>query len=128
MERRGGHSHVWTGIFILFLGVAALVKASVTDLPDWLFSWQMFLIALGFFSGLKHGFPGGGSWFIMMLIGGIFLVTEINPELSFRRYMWPLALIVMGAFIILRPRRRNWLYREAGRKKKMPVCRKAVQP
>src|SRR5450432_797501 len=85
MERRGGHSHVWTGIFILFLGVAALVKASVTDLPDWLFSWQMFLIALGFFSGLKHGFRGG-SWFIFMLIGGIFLVNEINPDLHFRRY------------------------------------------
>ena len=35
-EQKGNNSHVWTGIFILLIGVAALVKSTVTDLPDWL--------------------------------------------------------------------------------------------
>jgi predicted membrane protein len=116
-ERHGNHSHIWTGLFILLIGVAALVKASYTDLPAWLFSWQMFLIVLGFFVGIKHRFRGG-AWFLMMLIGGAFLYTEINPEISIRRYIWPVALIVMGAFLILKPRKRHWA-RPDGEKKNL---------
>ena len=98
--RRGS---IWTGVFIILIGVAALVKATITDVPHWVFSWQMFLIALGFFIGVRHGFRGP-AWFILILIGGIFLATEINPDLTFRRYVWPMALIVLGIFFVLRPR------------------------
>jgi len=39
-------------------------------------------------------------------------MNDIFPEFSFRRYMWPLALIVVGIFIIARPKRgrhlTNW--------------------
>jgi hypothetical protein len=59
-------SGIWTGVFILLIGVAALLKATVTDLPNWVFSWHTFLIVLGFFIGLKHGFKGG-TWFILMI-------------------------------------------------------------
>lgn len=107
MEGRSSHGHVWTGVFILLIGVAALVKATVTDLPDWVFSWQMFLIVLGLFLGLKHGFKGG-AWFILILVGGAFLVRDIYPDLALRRYIWPTVLIVIGAFIIIKPRKRHW--------------------
>jgi predicted membrane protein len=89
------------------IGVAALFKASLTDLPDWIFSWPTFLIALGFFIGLRHNFRGA-AWFILMLVGGAFLFSHLNPDISIRRYIWPLALIVVGLFFIVRPRRRNW--------------------
>lgn len=108
------HSGVWTGIFILIIGIAALLKATFSQFPDWVFSWQMLLIALGVFIGLRHDFRGGG-WLIMIFIGGIFLLNDIYPELSFRRYMWPVALIAVGLFIIMRPRRR-WR-QEFGEKK-----------
>ncbi len=107
MELRSGHGHIWTGVFILLIGVAALIKATVTDLPDWVFSWQTFLIALGFFIGIKHGFKGG-AWFILILIGGAFLLRDFYPELTIRRYIWPAVLITVGGFLILRPRRKNW--------------------
>lgn len=102
------HGNKWTGIFILVIGIAALLKATLTDFPDWLFSWQMLLIAFGMFVGLRHNFRGPG-WLILILIGGIFLLNEIYPEISFRRYMWPIAIIVVGLFIILRPRR-GWKF------------------
>lgn len=101
------NSGIWTGVFILLIGVAALIKATVTGLPDWFFSWQTFLIALGLFTGIKHSFRGS-SWFILMLIGGAFLAPEINPDLHVRRYIWPIVLIAIGAFLILKPRRRYW--------------------
>jgi predicted membrane protein len=87
------------------IGGAALVKASVTDLPDWLFSWQMFLIALGLFIGIKHGFRGP-AWFILMLVGGVFLFREVYPEWEIRRYIWPLVIMVIGFLLIIKPRRR----------------------
>lgn len=107
MEHRSNHGHIWTGVFILLVGIAALVKATVTDLPSWMFSWQMFLILLGFFIGVKHGFRGG-AWFILMLIGGAFLCTEIYPDIEIRRYIWPVVLIVVGALLIIKPRRRHY--------------------
>lgn len=104
-EQKGNNSHVWTGIFILLIGVAALVKSTVTDLPDWLFSWQTFLIALGVFIGIKHQFRGI-AWLVLILVGGAFLIKELNPELSIGRYIWPVLLIVVGAFLIFRPRKK----------------------
>ena len=47
-----------------------------------------------------------------MLIGGAFLMTEINPDIAIRRYIWPMAMIIIGIFFILRPRRRDWNWRE----------------
>lgn len=115
-ENRSKHSHIWTGAFILLIGVAALVKATVTDLPDWVFSWQSFLILLGAFIGLKHNFKGS-AWFVLMLIGGAFLIRDIYPDLSIRRYIWPVVLIVIGAIIILRPRKRCWQPEASAEKK-----------
>jgi predicted membrane protein len=110
-KRRRRDGRTWTGIFILIVGFAALLKATLTDFPDWLFSWQMLLIAIGLFIGLRHNFRDI-TWIILVLIGGIFLMNDIFPEFSFRRYMWPLALIVVGIFIIARPKRgrhlTNW--------------------
>jgi predicted membrane protein len=104
MHRRGS---IWTGVFIMLIGIAALIKASVVGIPVWVFSWPTFLIALGFFIGIRHNFRGA-AWFILMIVGGIFLYDRINPDISMRQYIWPMALIVMGLFFILRPRRRNW--------------------
>ena len=99
------HNGKWTGIFILIIGVAALLKAMVTDFPDWVFSWQMLLIALGFFIGLRHNFRGV-AWFILLLVGGVFLLRDIYPEFSFNRFVWPVVLIAVGLFIVARSRKR----------------------
>jgi predicted membrane protein len=103
MHRKGS---IWTGVFILLVGAAALVKASVTGLPDWVFSWPSFLIVFGFFIGIRHNFRGI-AWFVMMIVGGAFLYQHINPEVAVQRYIWPLALIIVGLFFIVRPGRRS---------------------
>jgi predicted membrane protein len=99
-----GGGTIWTGIFLLIIGGVALLKAMLFPLPAWIFTWQMLLIALGFFLGIRHGFRGA-AWFILMLIGGVFLVNEFFPELMLKQYLWPAALIVLGLFFIFKPRR-----------------------
>ena len=116
MKGRRGNSHIGTGVFILLIGVAALLKASITDLPAWIFSWQTFLIALGFFIGIKHGFRRS-SWLILILIGVAFLLRDFYPDLPIRRYIWPGILILCGIMLIFKPRRRHGQYCTIEKKK-----------
>ena len=100
----GRNSSILTGVFILLIGIVALMRATMSDFPDWVFSWQMALIAFGLFIGIRHNFRGG-AWLVLLLVGGIFLLRDIFPDFSFQ-LIWPTVLIVVGAFIIMRPRRR----------------------
>ena len=102
-----GNGHIWTGLFLLIIGGVALLKATLFNFPEWIFTWQMLLIGLGFFLGVRHNFRGG-SWFILILIGSAFLAKDFFPEVMLRQYLWPAVLIILGLFFILRPRRRHW--------------------
>jgi predicted membrane protein len=111
-----GHGRIWTGLFIMLVGVAAFLKAYLTDLPNWMFSWPMLMIVIGFFIGVRHKFVGA-AWFILMVLGSIFLIDQIDPDFSLRRYIWPIALIVVGFFLAIRPRNRNWRHHYWSEKK-----------
>jgi predicted membrane protein len=103
---------IWTGVFLLLIGAAALLKSYlVPTLPSWLFSWQMLLILLGLFLGIRHNFRGG-PWFVLILVGSAFLLREFYPGLIDARYIWPIVLIAMGAFLIFKPQRRDWQERK----------------
>jgi predicted membrane protein len=110
MERRmenhphDGRSHVWTGLFLLAIGGVALARSMGAPVPNWLFSWQMLVIAIGIFIGFKKGFRDGG-WFFPVLIGGFFLVNEYILQGEMRRHIWPLILIIVGVVFIFRPRK-----------------------
>nr|WP_217601583.1 LiaF domain-containing protein [Chitinophaga sp. GbtcB8] len=70
------------------------------NVPSWVFSWKVLLILLGLVVAIKHKFRGG-PWFIMMLIGGIFLSEEIiHWDFDFPRYGWPLVLVVIGVYML----------------------------
>jgi predicted membrane protein len=106
-QRWGSGRRVWTGIFLLLIGVIALLNATVFPMPHWVFSWQMFLIAFGLFLAARHNFRGG-IWFLMILVGGIFLARDYYPGIEVQKFIWPVLLICFGIFFILRPRRRRW--------------------
>jgi predicted membrane protein len=105
-DRHGGHSHIWTGVFLLVIGGLALAKSYGTPMPAWLFSWQMLLIAIGLFVGFRKGFRDGG-WFVPIIIGGAFMANDFFLNGELRRHIWPLILIVVGIFFILRSRKRH---------------------
>jgi predicted membrane protein len=105
---QSGRGHIWTGVIILLVGIAALLKAMVFGIPAWVYTWQMLVIIIGFFSGIKHKFRGA-FWFIMMTVGGVCLVDEFFPDLMMRKYLWPSALILLGLFFILRPKHKNFV-------------------
>lgn len=125
MENRG-ESHIWTGLFLLIIGGFALVKSFGVPMPVWLFTWQMLLITIGFFIGVKKGFRDGG-WFVPIIIGGAFLLNDYFLNVDLRRHVWPLILIVLGLFFILRSGRRrrfqNW-----SEKKNTDIAAETITP
>lgn len=96
----GNNGGLWVGVLILFVGLFLLLKRMGLMLPDWLFSWPMILIAVGFIMGVKGKFQGV-TWFIVTLVGCVFLVGKIMPyDWNVSRFVWPSILVVIGIYLI----------------------------
>jgi predicted membrane protein len=108
----------WTGLLLLIVGGALLLKQSGYPLPFWLFTWPMLLIVLGFFIGLRHGFRDY-SWLIMMIVGGVFLTDSIYPSLDVKHYAIPGIIIFSGLIFLFAPKSRRFGARKWERREEM---------
>ena len=105
------NSGLWTGILLILIGTDYfLVNSHPPILPRWMWSWEVLLIAMGLFIGIRHNFRSP-AWFILMVIGGVFLLKSDEfagyfPGINLTS-VWPIALIILGLFFILRPRQRH---------------------
>lgn len=98
---------VIAGAILLVVGAVLLVKQfHFFFIPHWLFSWPMWLIAWGVYLGGKHNFRNS-AWYIMVAIGGFFLLDEIIPSFDFGDIFWPVAIIGFGIWLILRRNKSN---------------------
>lgn len=88
------------GIIIIGIGVLILLRNLDFYMPSFLFSWPMILILIGLVSGIKHTFRNN-TWWIMMALGGFFLVMKMYPELNLRIYFWPVILFAVGLGFLL---------------------------
>ncbi|MEP6596025.1 MAG: LiaF domain-containing protein [Ginsengibacter sp.] len=104
--QRKRDSRTWSGLLLLTAGVLLLAYKMGAPIPHWVFTWPVLLIALGFLTGVKSRFHNPGA-FILILVGGIFLIDQTSPELNFHNYIFPALLIGLGLVYLLRPRR-NW--------------------
>ena len=97
---------IFAGLIVIAVGGLLLAQKFGYYFPDWLFSWQTLIIAIGFFIGAKHNFRPGG-WLIPILIGSLFLLDDFMPEFNLRHYLLPIILIAAGMLMILTPNRRR---------------------
>jgi hypothetical protein len=96
------------GIVIVVVGlVLFLDRAMEVDIPRWVTSFPMLLIAVGLFIGARHNFRSWG-WLIPIGIGFIFLSEDLFWEFNIRaRNVWPIILVIVGLVMIFRPKRRK---------------------
>ncbi|MFA6261926.1 MAG: DUF5668 domain-containing protein [Bacteroidia bacterium] len=92
------------GLIIVSIGVVMLLRELGYDIPHWLISWKTLLIVIGFYIGIKHKFRNPG-WFLLMAVGGVFLLGDIYPEYFNKSFIWPVVVILAGLFILFKPRR-----------------------
>ncbi|MDR7129072.1 putative membrane protein [Algoriphagus sp. 4150] len=95
------------GFVILAVGVLILLRKLNVFYPDWLLSWPMILIAIGVITLVKHEFK---SFFgiIMLGLGTYFLLErEFNFHFGIQRFVFPIALILVGIYLITKKRREH---------------------
>ncbi|MBS1489441.1 MAG: hypothetical protein JSS93_02835 [Bacteroidetes bacterium] len=107
-EPRSGK--VFAGMILIIIGGVLLGRQMGLEIPEWILTWQVFLIGLGVFLGARRMFRPGG-WMILLLIGGAFLLEEYT-EINIRHYIWPMAIILVGFWMMFKPRKhwREWRY------------------
>ena len=88
------------GIILVILGSMLLLDQNGVDIPNWIISWPMFLIAIGIHSGVKNNFSKPGA-FIMIFFGLVFLVDNYFLDLHFS-IVWPAMLIGAGIWLVLK--------------------------
>ncbi len=102
---RGGRA--LGGLLLVVLGALWLVhRMNLVLFPTWVFTWPVFLIALGIYIGIRKGFAGGG-WQVLLIIGAVFLLPHLYwyyTGKSISEYTWPLVVIALGLYMIIRPR------------------------
>ena len=109
-EKSHRRSKVFGGFLIVTAGSLFLAKELGAEIPQWIFTWKMFLIALGLMIGVKHNFRHAG-WFFLMVIGGAFLLADIYPGIAIKPILWPSLIILIGLAIMFKPhkkRRHQW--------------------
>jgi predicted membrane protein len=103
-EYREPQGRIMGGLIIIAVGGVLLARQMGIDLPYWLFNWEMLLIVLGVFIGAKHNFRDS-RWLIPVVIGTLLLINHHVYDFNLARYFWPLVIIGIGLFMILKSRR-----------------------
>lgn len=99
-------NRIITGLFIAGYGMLLFASRAFALIPDWIFSWPMFLIAFGFYSGLKNDFKNM-SWAVIMLTGGFFLIERILHISILQAFTVPVLLVLAGIYLITSPSKRK---------------------
>lgn len=103
MDRRINGSRTGGGLFLLLAGFLLLAYKIGAPIPGWVFTWPVLLIAIGLLSGIKSRFHNPGAY-ILILIGGVFLIDQSVPGIDLHQYIAPIILIGLGLLFLLRPR------------------------
>ncbi len=94
------------GLLIILIGLAFLLNQLnffSYEVSSIIISWQMLLIVIGLYNLLFTQSRTFG--FIVLLVGAFFILPEIfDFPYNFNRSFWPVLLILLGLFILLRSR------------------------
>jgi hypothetical protein len=92
------------GVVLVLVGAILLAHQMGIIFPSWLLSWPVLAIVIGLYIGARMSFRLGG-WLIPIGIGTYYLVDDYLPDLDLYRYLWPVVIIGLGLFMIVRPAR-----------------------
>lgn len=94
------------GLVIVAVGGFLLARQLGVDLPNWLFSWPMFLIAIGIYVGAKQNFKDLG-WLIPVAIGVVFIADDYLLDYQLKKLFWPVLIIIVGLVMIFKTRKKS---------------------
>ncbi len=112
-----GKGKAIAGIILLIIGTTFLLKQfDLFFFPSWLLSWPMWLIAGGLYIGANSNFRNS-TWVFVVVIGVIFLLSDIIPGLDAGDIIWPGMLITVGIWLIVRRNQPHYWDKKSWKKK-----------
>src|SRR3569623_2097030 len=98
---------VIVGMVLLVIGGILLLKQfTYFDIPNWIWSWPSWILLWGLYSGAKHNWRNSSA-LILVFIGIAFMLNEAIPNIHMGAFIWPVAVIGVGIWIILK-RNHSW--------------------
>lgn len=116
LERTSRRGKIAGGLLLTGIGSVFMLRAAGYDLPEYVFTWPMLLIGISGALAIKHGFRRMG-WMVLLLVGLAFLISRQYPLFNLSAFLWPAVLILIGLFIIFKPRRKCHPHRAYWKKK-----------
>lgn len=96
----------FAGLVLIAVGVIFIMKKSGLFVPQWVLAWPMIVIAVGLYIGFKHSFKNP-AWWIVTLVGGLFMADYMIPEITFGKFMWPVGIIALGLLLLFGKNKRK---------------------
>lgn len=101
--RDNNSSRICGGLIIIGVGLVFLLRNFGVYIPEWVISWPILLIIVGFLIGYKRNFNGPG-WIILVLVG-VFFTARAITGFDISKYYFALIFIVVGLMLIFKPKR-----------------------
>lgn len=104
--RNRKNSHIALGSIIVFVGLFILGRRlGIFYMPPFRL-WSLLILGVGIYSGIKHRFTNMGSW-VLIAIGLLFTIPKFFVWGVWSSHLVaPVLLIVIGTYLIVRPRKR----------------------
>ncbi len=106
MSEHRSQGRIFWGLLLVVLGVLFLLdRAGTLDFGDLVARfWPVIFILIGVSILLSNNFRNAGSGIFFILFGTFFLLLRLRIfDQAVWRYLWPLAIIAVGLWILLRP-------------------------
>lgn len=97
---RRRRNNVIAGLLLLLAATMLTIRQVEPSLvPNWLFTWPMILIIVGFFVGILTRFRDF-AWLILIGIGAFFLADRAFPDYDAGRFIIPVVVAGVGLILI----------------------------
>lgn len=98
-RRREQQSKILAGVLVITFGILFLLDRTGMNIPNWIYSWKMILIAIGVVALVKENFQK--IWgYVLIGIGAIFLINEFQPNTIDKGLIVPVIVIIVGGTIL----------------------------
>jgi len=98
-RKRQQEAKIFTGVLIVLFGVLFLLRRIGLEVPGWVFSWRIMLIAIGLVVLYKHNFRNFGGY-VLITIGSVFIINDYYRDLIDVSLLFPIFIILFGVVMI----------------------------
>jgi len=94
-------SKLLAGLFIIVFGILFLIDRTGGNIPNWMFSWKMIIIAVGIVTLYKHQFKHFIGY-VLIGVGSVFLINDFWPNTIDSGLLLPIIVITFGVTMIFK--------------------------